>query len=242
MFKILLLFLFGIVACYFIAKAIIKFVPKKAQPIISLILAGLAILLAYLSYQAVMAPIKFNKEKVRRYSKVIDQLKVIRDAQAAHKKVTGKYAANGDDLTKFIDTAKFAVTKAYNKLVTRREGALTVEEEVRVVDTIGYTDVRAAFAGRNYKDIMKVPGTKDAKFEMKLGTIEKLHGYKAPVYEAKVSKDIVLKGLPADLIRLEKEAKENNQVKGEYVRVGSLAEVSDSGNWPPMYDKGDKKE
>jgi len=241
MFKIVLLFIFGIIACYFIAKAIIKFIPKKVQPVISLILAGLTIWLGFLLYQGVMSPIKFKQEKIKRYSKVIKQLKVIKDAQAAHKKVTGKYAANGDDLTKFIDTAKFAVTKAYNKLVTRREGALTVDEEVRVVDTIGYTDVRAAFAGRNYKDIMKVPGT-DAKFEMKLGKIEKLHGYMAPVYEVKVSKDVVLADLKdkyGDLIRQEKEAIENDQVKGEDIRIGSLGEVTDSGNWPPMYDKED---
>ncbi len=238
MFKILLLFILGIVASYFIAKAIIKFVPKKVQPFISLLLAGLTIWLGLLLYQGVMAPIKFKQEKVKRYSKVIKQLKVIKDAQAAHKKVTGSYAANGDDLTKFIDTAKFAVTKAYNKLVTVKHGALTTEEEIRVVDTIGYTDVRAAFAGRKYTDIMKVPGT-DAKFEMKLGKIEKLHGYMAPVYLVKVSKDIVLKGMDPNMIRLEKKAIENDQVKGEDIRIGSLGEVTDSGNWPPLYDKED---
>lgn len=238
MFKILLIFILGIAACYFIAKAIIKFIPKKVQPVISILLAGLAIWLAFLSYNSVMAPIKFNQEKVKRYSKVIKQLKVIKDAQAAHKKVTGQYASNGVALEKFIDTAKFAVTKSYNKLITVRHGRLTTEEEIRVIDTIGYTDVRAEFAGRNYKNIMKVPGA-DAEFEMKLSKIEKLHGYMAPVYFVKVSKDVVLKGMNADLIRQEKEAVENDQVKGEYISIGSLGEVTDSGNWPPLYDKED---
>ena len=239
MFKILLIFLVGIIACYFIAKAILKFIPKKAQPIISLLLWAAIIWLSYITYTNVMKPIKFNQEKTKRYSKVIKSLKVLRDAQAAHKKVTGKYAKDGNSLIKFIDTAKFAITESKNELrVEERGGGLTEEVEYRVTDTVGYSDVRAAFAGRDYKSIMKVPGT-DANFVMKLGEVQKTHGYMAPVYEVKVSKDVVLQGMDADLLRQEKEAIENDQIKGDHVRVGSLNEVSDSGNWPPSYDKGD---
>lgn len=158
-----------------------------------------------------------------------------------NKKVTGKYAKTGDALIQFIDTAKFAKTNSYN--VIRKEdagGGLTKDVEYRVTDTIGYTDVRAAFAGRDYKNLMKVPGT-DANFEMKLGEVQKTHGYMAPVFQAKVSKDIVLQGMDADLIRQEKEAIENDQIKGTHVTVGSLGDVSDAGNWPPSYDIGDVK-
>lgn len=241
MFKILLIFIVGIIACYFIAKAILKFIPKKAQPIISLLLWAAIIWLSYITYTNVMKPIQFNKEKTKRYSKVIKSLKVLRDAQAAHKKVTGKYAKDGNSLTKFIDTAKFAITESRNELRTEsRGGGLTEEVEYRVTDTVGYSDVRAAFAGRDYKNIMKVPGT-DANFKMTLGEVQKTHGYMAPVYEVRVDKDVVLQGMDADLLRQEKEVIENDQIKGDHVRVGSLNEVSDSGNWPPSYDKGDNK-
>jgi len=239
MLGILLAFIVGIILCYFIAKAILKFVPKKLQPIISLLLWVAIIWLSYITYTNVMKPIEFNKEKTKRYTKVIKQLKVIRDAQAAHKKVTGTYAKNGNSLTKFIDTAKFAITESRNELrVEERGGGLTEEVEYRVTDTVGYSDVRAAFAGRDYKNIMKVPGT-DANFVMKLGEVQKTHGYMAPVYEVRVNKDVVLHGMDADLLRQEKEVIENDQIKGDHVRVGSLNEVSDSGNWPPSYDKGD---
>jgi hypothetical protein len=241
MLSIILFFIIGIIACYFIAKAIIKFVPKKLQPIVSLLLWAAIIWLGYISYQSVMKPIQFNAEKTKRYTKVVKSLKVIRDAQAAHKKVTGTYAKTGDALIQFIDTAKFAKTNSYN--VIKKEnagGGLTKDVEYRVTDTIGYTDVRAAFAGRDYKNLMKVPGT-DANFEMKLGEVQKTHGYMAPVFEAKVSKDIVLQGMDADLIRQEKEAIANDQIKGTHVTVGSLGDVSDAGNWPPSYDIGDIK-
>ncbi|PHR69372.1 MAG: hypothetical protein COA67_10375 [Lutibacter sp.] len=241
MLGILLSFIIGIILCYFIAKAILKFVPKKVQPIIGILLWILIVWLFYISYQSVMKPIQFNAEKTKRYTKVVKSLKVIGDAQKAHKKVTGTYAKTGDALIKFIDTAKFAVTQSRNEIKKEdRGGGIYVDVEYRVTDTVGFTDVRANFAGRDYKNLMKVPGT-DANFVMTLGKVQKTHGYMAPVYEVKVSKDIVLNGMDADLIRQEKEAIENDQIKGDHVRIGSLNEVSDSGNWPPSYDLGDLK-
>ncbi len=241
MFKILILFFVGIVACFFIAKVIIKFVPKKVQPVITILLYGAAFYLAYLSYQGVMEPIHFNKEKVKRYTKVIERLKVIRDAQNAHRTVTGNYAPKISDLVSFIDTAEFAVTEAHNEVRTvNLGGGLTGEEEFMVVDTVGTRPVKADFAHRNYKDMMKVPGT-DAEFSMEIGTVEKSHGDLRKVYLVKVSKDIVLEGMNPGLILQEKATQNNDQVNGPDISCGSLADVSDSGNWPPSYDVNDTK-
>lgn len=241
MFKILLVFILGLIACYFIAKAILKFVPKKVQPVVSLVLYALIALLAYKTYDSIMTPIKFHAEKEKRYAKVIKNLKVIKEAQAAHKKVTGKYAKTGDALVTFIDTAKFADIEIKN-LVRKvdKGGGITVEEEYRQVDTVGYTPVKASFASTNYKDMMTVPGT-DKQFKITLGEVQKAHGYMAPVYLIEANKDDVLAGMDADLIRQEKEAIANDQVKGTTIMIGSLAEVTDSGNWPPKYDQGDAK-
>ena len=241
MFTILLVFILGLILCYFIAKAILKYVPKKAHPIVSLVLYALIVLLAYLTYSAVMAPIKFHAEKKVRYTKVIKNLKIIRDAQAAHKKVTGQYAKDGDALVKFMDTAVFADVVVRNEVIkVEHRGGITVDEEIRVTDTIGYTDVRASFAGRDYTNMMSVPGTSE-KFKISLGSVQKAHGYMAPVFLVEASKEAVLNGMNSDLIRQEKEAITNDQVKGANISVGSLAEATDSGNWPPMYDQGDVK-
>ena len=88
--------------------------------------------------------------------------------------------------------------------------------------------------------MMNVPGT-DAKFELKTGTVEKVQGVQASVFEAKVDKAVVLDGLNRDLIRQEKEALGGINVPGEYIAVGSLEEVNSNGNWPPYYD-GPKEE
>ena len=43
--------------------------------------------------------------------------------------------------------------------------------------------------------------------------------------------------LLGDYLKQELEANATDQIKGEYVSVGSLDEVSTGGNWPPSYDK-----
>jgi len=187
-----------------------------------------------------MGPIEFNKEKKVRFAKVIDNLKIIRDAEIAHKEVTGNFTDKPADLILFIDTARFAITETKNIVVTEQRGAISVDVEKRVVDTVDYKDVRASFAGRDYKNMFNVPGT-ETQFEIKIGYVEKIQGIKAPVFEARVDKAIVLKGLNKDLIRQEKEALGGPEVRGEYVSVGSLENVKTSGNWPPLYDpEGDK--
>jgi len=241
MFQVVVLFIVGIIACLFIARAILKFIPKKFHIIISFVLYGIVILLAYKIYDGVMTPIKFNKEKVVRFTATINNMKMIRDAQSAHRTVIGKYCAKGEDLVRFIDTAQFAVTVARNEVkIVDVGGGITNEVEYRVIDTTGYTDVRAIFVGKDYKNMMNVPGT-DKQFIMTLGAIPRTNGIMASVYEIKITKAVVLHGMNKDLIRLEEEAYADSEIKGKNISVGSLNEVSDSGNWPPIYDQADRQ-
>lgn len=220
---------------------IVNKVPKKLRPIISIILWVLIIFLGYKIYQSIMGPIEFNKEKKIRYALVIENLKIIRDAQVAHKEVTGNFTDKPANLISFIDTARFAITETKNIVITEQRGSITVDVEKRVTDTIGFKDVRASFAGRDYKNMFKVPNT-DAQFEIKTGWVEKVQGVKAPVFEARVDKAIVLEGLNKDLMRMEKESLGGAEVSGAYISVGSLENVNTSGNWPPSYDPDGEKD
>jgi len=238
----ILIILAGILVTGLLAYAIVNYIPRKLHWIVSIVLIALAALLVYKINFEIRKPIKFNKEKKERYVKVISNLKIIRDAEVAHKKVTGTYTANGENLIKFIDTAKFALTQIRNVPKTIDVGGgITKEIEERVVDTIGYEDFRSQFVGTNYKNMMQIPDT-DQKFKIEVGFIEKIAGLKAPVFEVKVDKALILKGMDLNLVKQEKEAIGGEEIRGEYVRVGSLGEVSEDGNWPPFYDKGDKKD
>lgn len=231
----LLIIIAAIVAVAGLAYLIVNKLPSKIKPVISLILWVVIIFLGYKIYNSIMAPIKFNKIKKERYTKVITNLKTIRDAELAYAEVNRKFTANPQALVSFIDTAKFAITEVKNIVVTEQRGRITIDVEKRVVDTIGFKPVIDRFKGRDYKNMMTVPGT-DAKFELKTGQIEKVQGVKTPVFEAKVDKDVVLHGMNNDLIRQEKEALGGINVPGEYISVGSLEEVNSNGNWPPFYD------
>jgi hypothetical protein len=231
----------GILFTAFLAYAIVNFIPRKIHWLISVILIGLAALLIYNINFEIIKPIKFNKEKRIKYAKVIENLKIIRDAEVAYKKVNGKYTDNGEGLIKFIDTAKFALTQTRNVPKTINVGGgITKEIEERVVDTIGYEDVRASFVGRDYKNMLQIPNT-DQMFKLEIGEVEKIIGLKAAVFEVKVDKALILAGMDENLIKQEKEAIGGEEIRGEFVRIGSLGEVSEDGNWPPYYDKGDKK-
>ena len=107
----ILIILVSVIAVGFLAYLIVNKIPKKLRPIISIVLWILILFLGYKIYQGIMGPIEFNKEKRARYAKVIDNLKMIRDAQIAHKEVTGNFTDKPANLIAFIDTAKFAVTK-----------------------------------------------------------------------------------------------------------------------------------
>jgi hypothetical protein len=238
----ILIIIAGILVTALLAYAIVNHIPRKFHWIISILLIALAVLLVYKINFEIRKPIKFNKEKKVRYSKVISNMKILRDAEVAHKKVTGNYTANGENLIQFIDTAKFALTQIRNVPKTiNLGGGITKEIEERVVDTIGYEDVRASFVGRDYKNMLEIPGT-DEKFKIEIGVVEKIVGLTAPVFEIKVDKALILKGMDINLVKQEKEAIGGEEVRGEFIRVGSLTEVSEDGNWPPSYDKGDKKD
>jgi hypothetical protein len=234
----------GIAVAALLAILIMKFIPLKLQWLVSIVLISAAGFLGYSIYNSIMAPIRFNIEKKIKYAKVIDHLRMIRDAQDAHKTITGTYERDGTKLIKFLDTAEFAITNTHNELKTVNKGTkwqpIMVEIEEKVTDTTGYESVKeTVFNNRDYSKMLNVPGT-DTEFKITVGFIQKVAGLEVPVFLAKVDKAVILEGLNAHLIGQEREAIGGDEVKGEFLSVGSLEEVNSNGNWPPFYDKKGK--
>ena len=231
----------AVVVAILLAFVIVKFIPLKLRGLVSVLLLLAAGYLVYLIYNGVMEPIKFNKEKKVRYAKVIDQLKLIRDAQIKFKDAKGVFAKDKSSLINFIENDSLVITETINvekELVLG--GGITKKISVKQIDTTGFEPALKYFKDRPYKEMFNVPGT-EKEFEMATGEIEKITGLFVPVFEAKTDKKEILKGLPFHLIKQELEAIEADQIKGEFVSVGSLEEVSTGGNWPPSYDNGDEK-
>ncbi|KJD33151.1 hypothetical protein PK35_07540 [Tamlana nanhaiensis] len=215
--------------------------PAKFKPILNILLWILIIFLGYKTYMSVYEPIKFNKTKNKRYAEVIESLIDIRDSQLAHKTVTGKFAENFDGLIKFIDTAQFTITQrrdssVIDEVLTKQFG-VDMKKDIVIIDTLGYVPVKDSLFKKSnrYKTMMNVPvGEDGAKFKMESGFIMQ-NNINIPVFEASVTKDVILFDQDKDLLVQENQVVSVDGVNGDKLKVGSMEEVKTIGNWPKTY-------
>jgi hypothetical protein len=231
----------AIVAAVAVAFVVVKYLPLKLRWIPSVILLLLAIFLGVKIYDGILEPIKFNEEKIGKFSVVVDNLKIIRDAEVKYYEVNSQYTTDKAGLINFINTARLAITETKTIVEqVNKGGGVIIDEEKRVTDTIGYEPVLKYFKDRNFQDMFKVPGTDGVEFEIEVGSVEKVPGLVVATFRARTPKKGILAGMNESLVKQEIEAVENDQIKGEFVSVGSLEEVTTGGNWPPAYDKKDR--
>lgn len=201
--------------------------------------------LAYLVYDSITGPVRFNQIKEARYTKVIQNLKDIRQAQLAHRTVTGYFAPSFDSLVKFLDTAQFTITQRrdssiVDELLTKRYGVTTFKD-ILIIDTLGYVSVKdSLFKGsERYKTMMNIPieGV-NKKFNMKAGFLQE-NNSKIPVFEVTALKEDILYDQDPNLLVQEKQVVSVDGVNGDRLRVGSMTEVNTNGNWPKTYGSND---
>lgn len=234
----------GVLLILGLVKLVDKFLPKKLRPVLSIVLTILIVLLGYYNYKAIYGPVEFNKEKEKRYAKVIAKLQDIRKTQLAHKEVTRTYAPSFDSLVRFLDTAQF--------VITQRRDTTYLDEEFKkiykvdkyiddfVTDTLGFVSVKdSLFKGsERFKTMHIMPYTDNKSFQMNAGLIN-IKGTNVPVFEVKADKKLILSDLDRDLLIQELQTISVDGVNGRYIKVGSMEEVSTSGNWPTNYGRAD---
>ncbi|MDG1761923.1 MAG: hypothetical protein P8H38_01535 [Flavobacteriaceae bacterium] len=208
---------------------------------IQIVLWVASIFFAYKIYDSINGPIKFNQTKNERYAKVIDRLKDIRKAQIAHKDVKGVFSNNFDSLVKFVDEGIFTLIEKRDSSYLEYDRTYRIDmlREVIVIDTLGTVSVKDSLFGDSgrYKNMANVPieGVQDSTFKINAEVINK-NGYNVPVFEVKVSKNIILFDQDADLVKQENETVSVDGVNGSEIVLGSLSNVSTNGNWPTIFD------
>lgn len=210
------------------------------KTIIQIVLWIVCIVFGYLIYRSVTGPIEFKKIKQERFAKVVSNLKDIRDAQEAYKTVNKKYAKDFKSLISFVDTGNYTITQQRDSSFLRYNKSFQIDMPVDtiIIDTLGLVSVKDSLfkTDNRFKTMMNVPGASNGeKFEMKATIIDK-GGYKAPVFEVKVAKNVILGDQPKALLDRENAHLSVEEVNGSEIKVGSLTEVSTAGNWPPVYD------
>ncbi|MAJ38092.1 MAG: hypothetical protein CMC19_09330 [Flavobacteriaceae bacterium] len=211
------------------------------KKVLTAVLWIVSILLGYLIYQSIMAPIEFNKTREERFTAVIERLKEIKVAQEAFKTVNGNYAGDFEGLVQFIDTAEFTITQQRDSSFMRYNRVYRIDMQVDtvVIDTLGRVSIKDSLFknSMSYKELMNVPFAQNGEtFELNAEIITK-GNFQVPVFMASVKKDVVLYDQPEDLRLKENTHNSIEEVNGNQIVVGSLTEVSTSGNWPSIYDK-----
>ena len=200
-----------------------------------------SIFFAYKIYDSINGPIKFNQTKNERYAKVIDRLKDIRKSQIAYKDVKGAFSNNFDSLVKFVDEGYFTLIEKRDSSYMEYDRTYRIDmlREVIVIDTLGTVSVKdSLFKNTNrYQDMSYIPidGVRDSMFTINAEVINK-NGYNVPVFEVKVSKNVILFDQNADLVQQENETVSVDGVNGPAIVLGSLSNVSTNGNWPTIFD------
>lgn len=183
---------------------------NKAVIIKSVLVVGI-IVLVYLIINSISKPIKFQQERDKRYTKIIERLKQIRTAQIAYYDKYGKYTMNFDSLIYFIKNDSMPIVKAIGTV----PDTLTEEEAVKLKivyrDTIFIPIKDTLFPKFFIADSLKfVPYGSGIIFDLQAGEIVTGSKVKVKVFEVKDPK-------PFD--------------PTFQLKVGSLTEASTAGNW-----------
>jgi Ca2+/Na+ antiporter len=243
MFNLILSVVLGIIALVLLAIFINK-IPRKLHIVIILVLLALIGFFGYKLFQSIAEPVKFEEVKEERYEKVVAQLIRLRDAQVAHKLITGKYTDDIEALAKFIDTAQFALTQKRDSSVidvdkNKRYGLSGTGgyyKEITMIDTLGFKSVKdSLFSNVDIRSLLKYPiEGAQGQITLKKGTITDGNN-QLQVFEARAMKKDILFDQPERLLQRELEIKAVEAIDGDAIIVGSLEEVSTSGNWPRQY-------
>lgn len=186
------------------------------KTIIQIVLAVVIIALAYMVYESVMAPVRFNKEYDFRSKKVIEQMKKVRSAQMLYKQMNAKYAPNFDTLVEFLREGEIPVVK----MIADPEDTTFTRS---ILDTVAFISVGDSVlgVGKDPQSIRYIPFTNKEEITMNAATIERSN-IEVPVFEAIAPKEKYLAGLNEQLLR---------QDRYKSVIVGSMEEPSTDGNW-----------
>ncbi len=246
MLKLAIFFVLLIVLILVLVKVFDKFATPKNRIFISIFLGLVTIFFGYLIYASIMAPIKFDQEKVRRYEAAVNKLLDIKKAQVAHKAIKGTYAANYDDLVKFIESEKFEILERKDSAVpdVARNAAFGLPngeggyyKDIVITKSLGFVSVKDSLF-KNTDRYKKFSAVKIADFEvpvkMTVGSVmvkEKAF----PTLEVVIDKNDILKGMDEELLKQEKKKKSIEEINGDKIILGSTTDITLTGNWPKKY-------
>lgn len=205
------------------------------KKVIQIVLLAVIVCLGYLVYTSINDPIEYEKQYNKRYSAVVNRLKLIRDAQVAYKSINNKYTGSFDTLIDFVKNGQLKMLRMEGSLNDSLLAAGVTEQEaikkgIIKRDTVFIPVKDSICKDFNPDSLRRVPFV-DANFEMGATIITTNSNLQIPVFEAKVANKVYLDGLDNQKrINMDNLAKKLGRYPG--LMVGSLEEANNNaGNW-----------
>jgi len=238
-----------IVLIFALVKLIDKFVTPGNKIIFTVLLWVLSLFLGYLIYASVMKPIEFKKEKEARYEVAVKTMLDIKKLQTGYKTVNGKYADTFEELIQFVENGQFEIVSRKDTAVidAAKNAAFGIKvdadgvggffkDEV-IITKLGTVSVKDSLFKNSdrYKrlNVVKV-GAVEVPVEMKTSTVSR-NDMNISVFQAIIDKNALLKDLDQELVKQENKVESIDEINGPQIILGSLEEVSLTGNWPKKY-------
>ncbi len=230
----------------------------KGKTIIQIVLGVVIVALAFLLYNSIMKPVRFDNEYTKRRDACAEKLKAIRTLEDAYKVTYGTYTGSFDTLINRLmneDSMKTVVKVTnYDKIpadvdinevpekeavekgyVTRQEVyinpivKLREDKKLPTVDATGHT---VQMSDEQIVNLRYVPYPKNEKneFELTAGMIDK-SGFMVPVFECKVPLSLLLSDM--DNQQVVNKIAEIEKVAGRYAgwKVGDMTQPVTDGNF-----------
>ena len=205
--------------------------------VLNILMVAAICLLTYLCVNSITTSTNFDKQKKLRETAIAQRLIDIRTAQIGYRNANRHYAANFEELQKFLNEQKLPyLIKEGNLTDDQLRAGMTEQEAVKqgiIRRDTTWVLAKDTLLGVSYDvaSIDKVPGFEPTVFKLDTATLTSPAGYTVPVFEASVSYDSYLGDLDRQqLINLKDQQTKTNRFLG--LRVGSITEINNNaGNW-----------
>lgn len=230
----------------------------KGKTIIQIVLGVVIVALAFLLYNSIMKPVRFENEYNKRRDACAEKLKAIRTLEEAYKVTYGSYTGSFDTLINRLmneDSMKTVVKVTnYDKIpadvdinevpekeavekgyVTRQEVfinpivKLREDKKLPTIDATGHT---VQMTDEQIVNLRYVPYPKGEQneFELQAGMVDK-SGFMVPVFECKVPLSLLLSDM--DHQQVVNKIAEIEKVAGRYAgwKVGDMTQPVTDGNF-----------
>ena len=206
------------------------------KKVIQVVLAIAIVALAYVLYEQIMTPLRFQKTVKAREAAVIERIKDIRTAERAYKQVNNVYTGSFDTHINFVMTGTREVErKIYSEddsvamAMLKKSGRKNLETfTIAVIDTIFGT---RKLTPQAVEQLRFIPFGNNVEFKLAAGKLETESKVVVPVFECKAPYKDFLSDLDhQELVNLIDDRKTIDKYPG--IKVGSMTEATnDAGNW-----------